>query len=78
MSGGSLVLAVAVAAALAIMAVGPAEAAPSITAKQIETPVFPPTGDTPKAAPFERSAGVGDRIRITLTTHEALEQAPRI
>jgi len=66
----------ATAVALAIGSTGSAEAGPPIT--QIEYTILPPTGSTPKAAPFDSSAGAGDRIRITATSDRVLSEAPTI
>jgi len=74
----SLVLTIAMAAVMTIGAVEPADAVTYTPAKKIEYTVFPPAGDIPKSAPFQKTAVVGDRIRITLTPHETLTQTPRI
>jgi len=76
MRPGVLALVIAMAVALASGATGPAEAEPPIT--QIEYTIFPPTGNAPKAAPFDSSAGAGDRIRITATADRDLSEAPKI
>jgi len=47
-------------------------------AAQVEYTILPPTGDTPKAAPLDRSAGIGDRIKITITPDKALGRAPQV
>ncbi|MDD9825731.1 MAG: hypothetical protein OXU86_02995, partial [Thaumarchaeota archaeon] len=82
-AGLAFVIAVAAAAASMVGSIDAAHAATDTQAEShpfthVEYTVFPPTGDTPKAAPFEKSAGIGDRVRIVVTADMELDEYPRI